>query len=299
MTRIVRAGLVQARHELDGREPVEAHKRWAIDKHLRLIDAAAAQGIQILCLQELFFGPYFCAEQDDRWYKAAEPVPDGPTISLMREKAREHGMALIVPVYEREMTGVFYNTAAVIDADGSYLGKVRKVHIPHCHAGEDQSHPYGFWEKFYFRPGNLGYPVFETRFAKLGVYICYDRHFPEGGRVLGLRGAEIVFNPSATTAGHADYLWKIEQPAMAVANGYFVGALNRAGREAPWNIGDFFGSSYFVDPNGQIVAEAAGADDEIVCAELDLDLIDRVRAHWQFYRDRRPDTYRDLIADLP
>jgi N-carbamoylputrescine amidase len=299
MSRIVRCGLVQARHELDGSAPVEDHKRAAIDKHLRLIEQAAGQGIQILCLQELFFGPYFCAEQDARWYAAAEPVPDGPTVRLMAETARRHGMALIVPVYERELAGVFYNTAAVIDADGTYLGKARKVHIPHCHAGEDQAHPYGFWEKFYFRPGNLGYPVFETSFAKIGVYICYDRHFPEGGRVLGLRGAEIVFNPSATTAGHADYLWKLEQPAMAVANGYFVGALNRAGREAPWNIGEFYGDSYFVDPNGHIIAEANGAGDEIVCADIDLDLIDRVRAHWQFYRDRRPDTYRDLVADLP
>jgi beta-ureidopropionase len=299
MSRTVRCGLVQARHELDGRDPVEDHKRAAIDKHLRLIEQAAGQGIQILCLQELFFGPYFCAEQDARWYAAAEPVPDGPTIRLMAETARRHGMALIVPVYERELPGVFYNTAAVIDADGTYLGKARKVHIPHCHAGEDQAQPYGFWEKFYFRPGNLGYPVFETSFAKIGVYICYDRHFPEGGRALGLRGAEIVFNPSATTAGHSDYLWKLEQPAMAVANGYFVGALNRAGREAPWNIGEFYGDSYFVDPNGQIVAEASGARDEIVCADLDLDLIDRVRAHWQFYRDRRPDTYGDLVADLP
>jgi len=290
---------VQARHEIDGREPIEEHKRAAIDKHLALIEQAARSGIQILCLQELFFGPYFCAEQDARWYAAAEPVPDGPTMRLMREAARKHGMALIVPVYEKELPGVFYNTAAVIDADGTFVGKARKVHIPHCHAGEDQTHPYGFWEKFYFRPGNLGYPVFDTRFARIGVYICYDRHFPEGGRVLGLHGAEIVFNPSATTAGHADYLWRLEQPAMAVANGYFVGALNRAGREPPWNIGEFFGNSYFVDPDGQIVAEAAGADDEIVCAELDLDQIDRVRAHWQFYRDRRPDTYADLVADLP
>ena len=299
MTRTVRCGLVQARHEIDGREPIEEHKRAAIDKHLALIEQAARSGIQILCLQELFFGPYFCAEQDARWYAAAEPVPDGPTMRLMREAARKHGMALIVPVYEKELPGVFYNTAAVIDADGTFVGKARKVHIPHCHAGEDQTHPYGFWEKFYFRPGNLGYPVFDTRFARIGVYICYDRHFPEGGRVLGLHGAEIVFNPSATTAGHADYLWRLEQPAMAVANGYFVGALNRAGREPPWNIGEFFGNSYFVDPDGQIVAEAAGADDEIVCAELDLDQIDRVRAHWQFYRDRRPDTYADLVADLP
>ena len=298
MSRTVRCGLVQAAHELDGREPVEAHKRAAIEKHLRLIDEAASRGVQILCLQELFIGPYFPAEQDARWYEAAEPVPDGPTIRVMADAARKHGMVLIVPVYEQEMPGVFYNTAAVIDADGTYLGKMRKVHIPHCH-GEDEHSPYGFWEKFYFRPGNLGYPVFETRFAKIGVYICYDRHFPEGARILGLHGAEVVFNPSATTSGHSDKIWKIEQPAHAIANGYFVGALNRVGREAPWNIGHFYGSSYFVDPIGEIVAEAAGADEEIVVGDLDLGRIDKIRAHWQFYRDRRPDTYGEIGSDLP
>lgn len=298
MSRVVRCGLVQAVHELDGREPVAAHKRAAVEKHLRLIDAAASRGVQVLCLQELFIGPYFAAEQDARWYEAAEPVPGGPTIEVMQDAARRHAMVLVVPVYEREMAGVFYNTAAVIDADGDYLGKMRKVHIPHCH-GEDETSPYGFWEKFYFRPGNLGYPVFETRYAKIGVYICYDRHFPEGARLLGLHGAEVVFNPSATTSGHSDSIWKIEQPAHAVANGYFVGALNRVGHEQPWDIGNFYGASYFVDPIGAIVAEAAGDQEEIVVGDLDLGRIDEVRAHWQFYRDRRPDTYGEIGDDLP
>lgn len=298
MSRVVRCGLVQAVHELDGREPVAAHKRAAVEKHLRLIDAAASRGVQVLCLQELFIGPYFAAEQDARWYEAAEPVPGGPTIEVMQDAARRHAMVLVVPVYEREMAGVFYNTAAVIDADGKYLGKMRKVHIPHCH-GEDETSPYGFWEKFYFRPGNLGYPVFETRYAKIGVYICYDRHFPEGARLLGLHGAEVVFNPSATTSGHSDSIWKIEQPAHAVANGYFVGALNRVGHEQPWDIGNFYGASYFVDPIGAIVAEAAGDQEEIVVGDLDLGRIDEVRAHWQFYRDRRPDTYGEIGDDLP
>src|SRR5947207_498967 len=138
-------------------------------------------------------------------------------------------MVLVVPVYEREMAGVYYNTAAVIDADGKYLGKYRKMHIPQTA---------GFWEKYFFKPGNLGYPVFQTAYAKVGVYICYDRHFPEGARELGLAGAEIVMNPSATVAGLSEYLWKLEQPAHAVANGYFVGAINRVGYEAPWNIGE-------------------------------------------------------------
>jgi beta-ureidopropionase len=196
-------------------------------------------------------------------------------------------MVMVVPVYEEEQPGVYYNTAAVIDADGSYLGKYRKTHIPHCKPG--------FWEKFYFRPGNLGYPVFETARARIGVYICYDRHFPEGARALGLAGAEIVFNPSATVAGLSEYLWKLEQPAHAVANGYFVGAINRVGNEAPWKIGEFYGQSYFCDPRGRVLAEGPRDADAVVVADLDLDLIDEVRAVWQFYRDRRPDAYGPLV----
>jgi N-carbamoylputrescine amidase len=205
-----------------------------IQLHLPLVEQAAQDGVQILCFQELFNGPYFCAEQDTRWYGLAEPVP-GPTTERMSALARQHEMVMVVPVYEEEMAGVYYNTAAVIDADGTYLGKYRKTHIPHCLPA--------FWEKFYFKPGNLGYPVFETRYGTIGVYICYDRHFPEGARALGLAGAEIVFIPSATTTGHSEYLWKMEQPAHAAANGYFVGTNNRVGKEAPWNFGEFYGTS--------------------------------------------------------
>ncbi len=204
MSRIVRGGLIQATLCEPATSPVAAVKKAMIDKHVGLIARAAEQGAQVVCLQELFYGPYFCAEQQSRWYELTEPVPDGPTIRLMAEIARKHEIVLIVPVYEEDLPGVYYNTAAVIDADGRYLGKFRKMHIPHC--------PPGFWEKFYFRPGNLGYPVFETRVGKVGVYICYDRHFPEGARCLGLNGAEIVFNPSATVAGLSEYLWKLEQP---------------------------------------------------------------------------------------
>ena len=149
----------------------------------------------------------------------------------MQKLAKKHQMVLVVPIYEVEMTGVYYNTAAVIDADGRYLGKYRKHHIPHCHPG--------FWEKFYFTPGNAGYPVFETRYARVGVYICYDRHFPEGARSLGLNGAEIVYNPSATVAGLSEYLWELEQPAHAVANAYFVAAINRVGTELPGKSANF------------------------------------------------------------
>jgi N-carbamoylputrescine amidase len=204
----------------------------------------------------------------------------------MQEQAKKHKMVIVVPIYEEEMTGVYYNTAAVIDADGTYLGKYRKNHIPQVK---------GFWEKFFFKPGNMGYPVFDTAYGKVGVYICYDRHFPEGARALGLNGAEIVFNPSATVAGLSEYLWKIEQPAHAVANGYFVGAINRVGTEGPWNIGEFYGQSYFVNPRGQFEAMASRDQDELVVADLDFDMIKEVRDLWQFYRDRRPDSYGRLV----
>jgi beta-ureidopropionase len=287
MSRIIRGGLIQASLTGSAEQPIETIKKAMIDKHIAFIEEAGRKGVQILCLQELFYGPYFCAEQKTKWYAMVEKVPDGPTTKLMQEHARKFNMAIVVPVYEEEMTGVYYNTAAVIDADGSYLGKYRKHHIP-------QVDP-GFWEKFYFRPGNLGYPVFKTRYATIGVYICYDRHFPEGARVLGLNGAEIVFNPSATVAGLSEYLWELEQPAHAVANGYFVGAINRVGREAPWNIGEFYGKSYYCNPRGRIIAQASRDKDELVIADLDLDMIKEVREVWQFFRDRRPDSYKAIV----
>jgi N-carbamoylputrescine amidase len=286
MPQIVKCGLIQATHACDTDEKIEVIREANVEKHLKLIDRAGKEGVQILCMQEIFTGPYFCAEQNPRWYDAVERIPDGPTTRLMQERAKKHRMAMVVPLYEEEAPGVYYNTAAVIDADGTYLGKYRKNHIP-------QVAP-GFWEKYYFKPGNLGYPVFQTRYAKVGVYICYDRHFPEGARELGLNGAEIVFNPSATVAGLSEYLWKLEQPAHAVANAYFVGAINRVGREMPWNIGEFYGQSYFCDPRGKMLAEARRDRDELVIADVDLDLIREVRNVWQFYRDRRPETYGGL-----
>jgi beta-ureidopropionase len=287
MPRKVIGGLIQCSNPVnDESQPVAKIQQAMFDRHVPLIEEAGRRGVQLLCLQEIFNGPYFCPGQDSRWYDAAEAVP-GPTTEAVARIAARYGMAVVVPVYEKEMAGVLYNTAAVYDADGSYLGKYRKNHIPHTS---------GFWEKYFFRPGNLGYPVFETRYAKVGVYICYDRHFPEGARALGLNGAEIVFNPSATVAGLSQYLWKLEQPAHAVANGYFVGAINRVGTEAPWNVGKFYGSSYFVDPRGGFLAQANEDDDALVVAEMDLDLIDEVRKTWQFFRDRRPETYGGLTA---
>jgi len=290
MARIVRGGLIQAVNPInDESQPVDKVKQAALEAHMPFIEQAAKEGVQMLCLQEIFNGPYFCPGQSPRWYDAAEEVP-GPTTKLFQEIAKKHGMVIVVPVYEREQAGVYYNTAAVIDADGKYLGKYRKNHIP-------QVNP-GFFEKFFFKPGNLGYPVFQTQFGKVGVYICYDRHFPEGARLLGLNGAEIVFNPSATVAGLSQYLWKLEQPAHAVANGYFVGAINRVGTEAPWNIGKFYGSSYFCDPRGNLLKVGSEDKSELIVADMNFDMIEEVRRTWQFYRDRRPDTYGDLAKDV-
>src|ERR1700735_5024664 len=194
--RQVRAALTQPQANMG--------KQEAIDKHIKMSADAAGQGAQVIGLQEIFHGPYFCAEQDPRWYATAEPE-DGPTVSRMREVAREHGVVLIVPWYEEEQPGVYYNTACVIERDGSVLGKYRKTHIP-------QVGPC-FWEKFYFKPGNLGYPVWDTSVGRIGLIICYDRHFPEVARELGLKGAELVFNPSATVESLSRYPWELEQPA--------------------------------------------------------------------------------------
>ena len=285
MSRIVKAGVIQVANCIDTGQSCEKIRDAMIEAHLPYIEQAAKQNVQILCFQEVFNGPYFCPSQDIKWYGLTEEIPNGHTTKLMQDLARKHKMVIVVPIYEREMSGVYYNTAAVIDADGTYLGKYRKNHIPQVA---------GFWEKFFFKPGNTGYPVFQTRYAKIGVYICYDRHFPEGARALGLNGAEIVFNPSATVAGLSQYLWELEQPAHAAANGYFVAAINRVGREAPWNIGEFYGSSYFANPRGKIIAQASPTENQLLTAELDLDMIEEVRNLWQFYRDRRPETYGDL-----
>lgn len=289
MPRVVRCGLIQASNA-KSQGSVEEIKEAMIQKHIPLVEQAGKQGVQILCLQEIFHGPYFCAEQDTKWYATAETVP-GPTTERFSVYAKKYRMVLILPVYEKTLDGVYYNTAAVIDADGSYLGKMQKIHIPHTWPG--------FWEKFYFKPGSLGFPVFQTAYAKIGIYICYDRHFPESARALSLKGAEILFNPSATVSGKSKYLWELEQPAQAVANGVFIGAVNRIGTEEPWNFGEFYGSSYFVDPRGQMIAQGSDNKDELIQADLDLEVIREVRDGWQFFRDRRPEMYDDLVRFLP
>ncbi|MFF0344403.1 nitrilase-related carbon-nitrogen hydrolase [Kribbella sp. NPDC004875] len=277
MADVVRAALVQTSWTGDKESMIKAHEDYARQ--------AAAAGARVICFQELFYGPYFCQKQDAEYYEYAESVP-GPTTERFAALAQELGMVMVLPVYEQEQPGVLYNTAAVIDADGTYLGKYRKNHIPQVK---------GFWEKFYFRPGNLGYPIFDTAVGRIGVYICYDRHFPEGWRALGLAGAKIVFNPSATSRGLSAYLWKLEQPASAVANEYYIGAINRVGIESEFGDNDFYGTSYFVDPEGKFVGDVGhDHDPELIVRDLDLGLLDTVRDRWQFYRDRRPDAYGDL-----
>jgi N-carbamoylputrescine amidase len=287
---VVKCGLIQASVvPFDENTPMEKIKEDNIVKHEKMIREAGEKGVQILCLQEIFYGPYFPAEETTKWYEMTEPVP-GPTTDRIGKLGAEYNMVTVIPVYEVDQPGIYYNTAAVYDADGTYLGKYRKNHIPHVKVNEN----HGFLEKFYFRPGNMGYPVFKTAYGTIGVYICYDRHFPEGARALALNGAQIIFNPSATIAGLSEYLWRLEQPAHAVANGYFVGAINRVGTEAPWNMGHFYGSSYFCDPRGEFLAEGSRETDDLVIADIDFDKNTEVRNTWQFFRDRRPETYSPL-----
>ena len=274
---LIRAAITQTTWTGDKESMIAKHERFARD--------AASQGAQVICFQELFYGPYFGITEDAKYYDFAEAA-DGPVVTRFAALAKDLGIVMVLPIYEEEQPGVYYNTAVVVDADGTILGKYRKHHLPHLDR---------FWEKFYFRPGNLGYPVFDTAVGRIGVYICYDRHFPEGWRALGLAGAKIVFNPSATSRGLSAYLWKLEQPASAVANEYFIGAINRVGIESDIGDNDFYGTSYFVDPEGKFVGEVGhDHDPELIVRDLDLSLLDTVRDRWQFYRDRRPDAYGDL-----
>lgn len=279
----LRSAIIQMGLKGSTEDDPEQIRQAMLEAHRPLIEQAGEAKVQVLCFQEVFTQPYFCPSQDAKWYAAAEAIPDGPTVRLMQEYAARYEMVIVVPIFEAtDVAGVYYNTAAVIDADGSYLGKYRKTHIPQVA---------GFWEKFFFKPGSSDWPVFKTRYCKLGVYICYDRHFPEGWRALALNGAEYIVNPSATVAGLSEYLWKLEQPAAAAANGCYIAAINRIGRESPWDIGEFYGQSYFVNPRGQIEKEASRDQDELLIHDLDMDKVREVRDLWQFFRDRRPETY--------
>jgi N-carbamoylputrescine amidase len=285
MPRIVKVGLVQFKAaRLEG--AFKEIKQASLEKHIEFVKEAKKKQIQILGLGELFLSPYFPPAQSPEWYDFAEPIP-GPTTEIFSRWAREFEMVMVLPIFEKEAPGLYYNTAAVLDADGTYLGKYRKMHIPHITGG--------FFEKYYFKPGNLGYPVFETRYAKIGVYICYDRHFPEGARILALNGAEIIFNPCATVKGLSREIWKMEQRSLAIFNALFVATSNRVGVEPPWNIGEFYGSSYICGPNGKILSQASEEKEEIISADCDLDYIEEIRRTWPFFRDRRPETYEEII----
>lgn len=274
---IVKAALVQMKCGEDREEIVE--------RAIRHIHSAAEKGANIVCLQELFNGTYFAQYVDAKYYDWAETIP-GPTVARMQEAARKNNVVLIVPLYEKLITGVYYNTAVVINNEGEILGRYRKNHIPELPM---------FFEKFYFKPGNLGYPVFKTPFGNIAVYICYDRHFPEGPRLFGLHGADMMFVPTATK-GTYKYLWEIELKAHAIANGLFIGGVNRVGIEDKM---DFYGSSFFCNPRGDIIAQCGDKEDDVLMAELDLDMVREIRNQWQFFRDRRPETYVDIARLLP
>lgn len=254
-----------------------------LDRAEEMLREASAKGAQVSCLAECFATWFFPQKINPEDQLLAEPV-DGPTMTRMQKVARSLGMIIVVPFYERVMAGELYNSAAVVDEKGEVLGLYRKHHIPMSAY---------FNEKFYFRPGNKGYPVFDTSAGRIGIIICYDRHFPEGARCLGLNGAEVVFVPTATTRrGFSQSVWEPELRGHAIANGYFVAGVNRVGKEFE---SDYYGKSVFVDPIGRIISQASDSDEEVLVADLDPARIEEVRKAWPFYRDRRPDAYGAIV----
>jgi N-carbamoylputrescine amidase len=262
-----------------------------LDKAQERIRQAAKGGANIVCLQELFTTLYFCQTEAYEPFGYAEPIP-GPSTAALQELAAELGVVIVASLFEIRAKGVHHNTAAVIDADGRYLGKYRKMHIP-----DDP----GFYEKFYFIPGDLGYKVFQTKFGAIGVLICWDQWYPEAARLTALRGADILFYPTAigwatsetsdTVRSSQRQAWKTSHLGHAVANGVFVAAANRAGTEGEL---EFWGNSFVSDPFGQVIAEAAHNDEEILYADCDLSKIAFYRSHWPFMRDRRIDSYGEI-----
>lgn len=253
-----------------------------LDRTEAMLETARQGGAELVCLQECFNTWFFAQRINPDDQALAEPV-DGPSVSRMREAARRLGLYLIVPFYERVMAGELYNSAAMVDSAGEVLGVYRKHHLPMS------SH---FNEKFYFRPGNAGFPVFDTPFGRVGIMICYDRHFPEAARALGLAGAEFVFVPTATTTrGFSRSVWEPELRGHAIANGFWVGGVNRVGTELE---STYYGGSVFVDPIGEVVAQA-GDGEEVLIADLARERVEEVRKAWPFFRDRRPDAYAALV----
>ena len=266
-------------------------KERNIEKARSAIAEAAANGAQIVCLQELFNTTYFCYEEEPRHWDLAEPIP-GPTVEAMSAVAAEHRIVLIAPIYEKEMKGELYNTAVVLGTEGQIMGIYRKSSIPLVKTKTLVGN-----EKYYFKPGNTGFPVWQTPFGvNIGIMICYDRHFPEHARLLALNGADIVFVPTAT-CGMSRYLWEIELQAHAIDNIFYVGGVNRVGKDDGGSPDQhYYGSSFFTDPKGQILAQAGDQEDAIVYAEIDTGVIEGLRNEWGFFRDRRPDLYAE-IAD--
>ena len=266
-----------------------ANLRKAIDR----TRDAASRGAQVVCLQELFMGRYFCQVEDHRFFQLAEAIP-GPTTQVFSDLARDLGIVIIASLFEKRAEGLYHNTAAVIDADGTYLGKYRKMHIP-----DDPQ----YYEKFYFTPGDLGFKTWRTRFGKIGVLICWDQWYPEAARLTAMSGAEILFYPTAIgwlPPEKAEYgerqqaAWETIQRSHAVANGAFVASVNRIGLERSGTDGiEFWGRSFVADPSGQVLAKA-GQTEETLVVSCDLSQVDIVRTHWPFLRDRRIDAYGGL-----
>ncbi len=272
-----------------------AEPRENLAKALAKTAEAADRGAQIVCLQELFTSQYFCQIEDHKYFQLAEEIP-GPSTDALGKLAKERGVVIIASLFEKRSAGLYHNTAAIIDADGTYLGKYRKMHIP-----DDPL----FYEKFYFTPGDLGFRAWQTKYAKIGVCVCWDQWYPESARLTALAGAQILFFPTAIgwhPGEKAEYgprqhsAWETIQRSHAIANGCYVAVPNRVGHEAPdGGPGiEFWGQSFVADPAGQIVAKASVSEEEILIVEADLDALDTQRTHWPFFRDRRIDAYGDI-----
>jgi len=259
-----------------------------IDKAAAMVQQAAGAGANIVCLQELYTSQYFPQTVNVKNYDLACPLPN-ESIEVMQKIAADKKLTIIAPVYECARPGIYFNTAVIVDADGSITGKFRKVHIPE---GPQ------YLEKFYFTPGNLGYPVFKTAYATIGIGICWDEWFPEVARILGMKGAEIIFYPSAIGSEpdlpeySSQAAWETVIKSHGIVNGLFIAAVNRVGREADMN---FYGGSFISNPFGDVLARGNSEGDQVVAAELDLNQIRQFRDLFHFYRDRRPETYAELL----
>jgi len=280
----VKIGLVQMSCTNDKQQNLQK----AIDK----VKEAAAKGAQIICLQELFTSLYFCDVEDYEYFKLAEAIP-GPSTEILGKLAAELNVVIIASLFEKRAQGIYHNTTAVLDADGSYLGKYRKMHIP-----DDPA----YYEKFYFTPGDLGYKIFNTKFAKLGVLICWDQWYPEAARITALMGAEILFYPTAigwaTSQDEATNMeqynaWQTIQRSHAIANAVHVASVNRVGFEQNGAM-KFWGGSFISNPFGTILYQASHEKEEIIIQEIDTDKTDSYRTHWPFMRDRRIDSYQPI-----